>query len=261
MFEDRSKKSGYDFKKLDQNARTQTLVEKENSAKNMTEAQKRLFTIEKKPSQKPTLYENKNTEPEKGLVLENTSKVDINSLPSSKYISSFDSNLTVGEAEDLTEKEINSQVESQNQEKEVDISNILEEVNSTKINNDLINKELRNAIPAPKKNYSFRIKLIAGVYCILVALFGGWVIGNAINISKTNTNIYNSLTQTEEINADIDRIILKIKNFDNAASDPDDESLLVEMITESITVTPEEVVEPNDYTIESNWFDAFCNWF
>ena len=62
------------------------------------------------------------------------------------------------------------------------------------------------------------------------------------------------------INANIEKIVLKIKNFDDASKNPEDDSVLKEMITESIETTPEAIIEPNEYVVESNWFDAFCNW-
>ena len=134
---------------------------------------------------------------------------------------------------------------------------VLEEV---KIDEKAINKELKDIAPTPKKSYSFRIKLVTGVYCILVALFGGWVIGNAVDIARTNANIYETALEQERVSADIEKIILKIKNFDDASQNPEDDSTVKKMITETIETTPEAPVEPNEYVVESNWFDVFCNW-
>ena len=101
---------------------------------------------------------------------------------------------------------------------------------------------------------------MAGVYCILVALFGGWVIGNSIDIANTNSYIYEATTTTENLNVNITKILLEIKKYDNVTEDPKDDGLLLEMATEIIPIVPEATIEPNEYNVESNWFDKFCNW-
>ena len=219
MFNDRSK--NYDFNKLDQNARTQVILKKQEQEQELTEAQKTLFaTAHKKPVQEKTLFN-------KPL------NSDVSSLPSSKYLQSFDKNMTVEQAQELAMEEsiepkqdIKPQTQAQTQELEpetqtnIDFEHLIEEAESVKIDEKLIKKELSSATTAPKKNYSFRIKLVTGVYCILVALFGGWVIGNAIDIAQTNASLYETVASNQEINAEIGKIVLKIKNFDSASKNP-----------------------------------------
>jgi len=245
MFEDRSK--NYDFKKLDSNARTQLLIEKNEKTQNMTEAQKKLFAVQnKKKKQEPILPRHEN--------------INVSNLPSSKYLQSFSNTMTVGEAETNYQQEvINNEekieqiIQEQPPKVEVNFDNLIEEANEIKVDDKQIKKELKNATPSPKKNYSFRIKLVAGVYCILVALFGGWVIGNSIDIAQTNSNIYQATTTNNELNVNIAKIILEIKKYDNVTENPNDDSLLVEMTTEILPVIPEETTEPNEYQQESNW--------
>lgn len=248
MFEDRT--SNYDFSKLDQNARTIVITEQKRDENNMTQAQKTLFSAKQPAVKQPILNAHEN--------------VDVNSLPSSKYLQSFASNITVGEAEQV-QQEISQETQPQpepiaKEQSSINFEQVLNEANITSSTNKIVQKELKNITPAPKKNYSFRIKLVASVYCILVALFGGWVIGNSIDIINTNANIYNTVSETKEVEANIGKIVLKIKNFDDASKNPEDDSLMKEMIIESIDTTPEAIIEPNEYTKESNWFDVFCNW-
>ena len=99
-----------------------------------------------------------------------------------------------------------------------------------------------------------------GVYCILVALFGGWVIGNSVNIAKTNASLYETTSKTTEINNNILDIISDIKNLDNATGNPDDETIVVKIVTEEIEITPEQITQPTEYKKPSNWFDILCNW-
>lgn len=258
MFEDRT--NNYDFNKMDSAVRTKVITENKEKEANMTNAQKKLFSASEAKSSPPILTPHKS--------------VDVQNMPSSKYLQSFSNSLTVGEAEEINnskqadvkiEQEItnNAKIESENKTEEINsinFDNLIEESNEIKVDEKLINKELKSISPSPKKSYSFRIKLVTGVYCILVALFGGWVIGNAIDIAHTNANIYETIAENKEINANIEKIVLKIKNFDDASKNPEDDSVLKEMITESIETTPEAIIEPNEYVVESNWFDAFCNW-
>ncbi len=245
MFEDRSK--NYNFDKIDSAVRTKVITEKLENVDKMTEAQKKLFSTSN-PEQKNS-------------VLMPHSNVDVSGLPSTKYLQSFDSNLTVGEAETTTQEQILETTQEQSEQvSNINFDKIMEEASEIKVDEKTITKELKNIAPAPKKSYSFRIKLVAGVYCILVALFAGWVIGNAIDIAHTNSEIYESIAQTKEVDANIENIILKIKKYDDASKNPEDDSLLKEMITTEIETTPEAIIEPNEYIVESNWFDVFCNW-
>lgn len=243
MFEDRT--NNYDFSKLDKNARTVVITESKRDETSMTKAQKTLFSSKEHAVKQPVLSAHEN--------------LDVSNLPSSKYLQSFENTLTVGEAEQADKLEVASK-EEQKEQPSINFDDVLNETNISSATSKIVQKELKNVTPPPKKNYSFRIKLVASVYCILVALFGGWVIGNSIDIVNTNANVYDAISETKEVEANIGKIVLKIKNFDDASKDPEDDSLLKEMIIETVDTTPEAIIEPNEYTEKSNWFDVFCNW-
>lgn len=248
MFEDRTKNGSYDFNKIDSAVRTKVITETKRDEQNMTDAQKKLFSPKVENNSQPIFSPHKN--------------INVENLPSSKYIQSFGKNTTVDEATSLVE-DVEQDIETKTETKEdsnINFDALIEEVSEVKINEKNISKELKNISTTPKKSYSFRIKLVTGVYCILVALFGGWVIGNAVDIARTNANIYETVAQNERVEADIKSIVLKIKNFDDASQNPEDDSTVKKMITETIETTPETPIEPNEYTVESNWFDVICNW-
>lgn len=256
MFEDRTKINKYDFNKIDSAVRTKVITETARDEESMTEAQKKLFSAKQPKPKEPILPRHKD--------------LNVNNMPSSKYLQSFGQTMTVGEAstqtEETTETEIEPivdkkvEVKEQTKEDNINFEKLIDEASEVKIDEKTINKELKDIAPSPKKSYSFRIKLVAGVYCILVALFGGWVIGNAVDIARTNANIYETALEQDRVEADIGKIVLKIKNFDDASQNPEDDSTIKKMITETIETTPEAPIEPNEYTVESNWFDVFCNW-
>ncbi len=258
MFEDRTKGNKYDFNKIDSAVRTKVITENSRDEESMTEAQKKLFSAKQPKPKEPILPRHKD--------------LNVDNMPSSKYLQSFGQTMTVGEAsthtedveaqkvEPVVEKQVQTENEKQIKEDNINFEKLIDEASEVKIDEKAINKELKDVAPTPKKSYSFRIKLVTGVYCILVALFGGWVIGNAVDIARTNANIYETALEQERVSADIEKIVLKIKNFDDASQNPEDDSTIKKMITETIETTPEEPIEPNEYTIESNWFDVFCNW-
>jgi len=132
MFEDRSK--NYDFKKLDSNARTQLLIEKNEKTQNMTEAQKKLFAVQnKKKKQEPILPRHEN--------------INVSNLPSSKYLQSFSNTMTVGEAETNYQQEvINNEekieqiIQEQPPKVEVNFDNLIEEANEIKVDDKQIKK-------------------------------------------------------------------------------------------------------------------------
>lgn len=252
MFEDRTGNGKYDFSRYDKIARTQTLVEEKQEVQNESEAHKKLFNyaqIKKEEDEKlksRPLFEHK----------ENHKNTD--NLPSSKYLNQFQ-NQTIDDVEIEVDKAENKAIEP----KEIEKSNMDFEslVNTSKeVVGEVKQNQQPESMPAPKKNYSFRIKLVTSVYCILVALFGGWVITNAVNLARTNAEIYETTSSTEQVNQNITDIVSNINNLNNASSNPDDNTALVRIASEEITIIPEETVPPNEYKEQSNWFDAFCNW-
>ena len=260
MFEDRSK-SNYSFSKMDQHARTLVALDEKEKKQNKIEssAHKKLFG----ELEKPTTQEVK-LSVKQDIIKHNDIVEPLEKMPSSSYLKTFE-NKFVGdltEESKTKEEQQNQFVEESNNEtlNEIDFNKLIETTNNVKIDNSSINKEIKSITPKPKKNYSFRIKLVAGVYCILVALFGGWVISNTINITNTNSGIYDVTSKTSEVNANIFDIISDIKQLDNASGDPENETIVVKIATEEIQITPETIIEPNKYEVSSNWFDVFCNW-
>lgn len=244
MFEDRSK-TGYDFNKFDNQARVKVITEEKKENKQQSLAHQMLFGEVKKQSTEEVKQEVKAT-----ILKQNKAEEQIENMPSSAYLKTFE-NKTIDEFE--------VKEEQAEQTKEINFEKLLEETNGIAIEKS-VTKEIQNVVPKPKKNYSFRIKLVTGVYCILVALFGGWVISNTINISNTNASLYETTIQTTEINNNILDIISDIKQLDNASSDPEDETIVVKIITEEINIKPEAITNPNNYQKSSNWFDVICNW-
>ena len=254
MFEDRSNKNGYDFSKYDKHARTQVVVD-EKKAENNSQAYRTLFTNEK-----PKVEEKPKTDI-LGRVRKEEIKSDIkiedklSNLPSSAYLRQFENQITP-EIEDEEIQEQESEIETEN----VDFSKLIDMSENVEVSNVKIKKELKKISSEPKKSFSFRIKLVAGVYCILVALFGGWVIGNTIDLIQTNNNLNNALVKTEEINADIADVLIKMEQLDSVSPDDrKDDSLLVKITTETIEITPEAIENPNDFEESSNWFDIVCD--
>lgn len=245
MFEDRTDK--YDFKKYDQIARTKVMTETK-VVESKSEAHKKLFDYASKQEEISTQDVNntiEKTEP----------KTSLNNLPSSTYLKQFE-NQVVDEQVTLSQAEFEAEKQEQTSS-EVDYANIISNIEENTDSERLIKKEL-NKIESnkPQKSFSFRIKLVAGVYCILVALFGGWTIGNAINIAQTNSQISETIAKTQEIDQSVSEIVWKINGLNHG--DPDDDSVVVNSIT--VEISPEEINTPNEYQTKSNWFDVVCNW-
>jgi len=257
MFEDRGK---YDFTKYDKNARTQVLVEeqkKQNDLKQQSEAHKKLFNYYDED------IKNQNEFISPLEIRENTQ--ELSDLPSSSYLKQFENktieNEVIQKNEETAVAKDEDTAKVEVEKNDIDYVSLIESTQETNTNADLVKKELENISPKQKKNFSFRIKLLAGVYVILVVLFGGWVIGNAIDLAQTNAMQYETVTKTEEVSQNIFDIVTSINNLNNASGNPEDETLLVKIATEEIEITPNEIVEPNEYKKESNWFDVFINWF
>ncbi len=249
-FEDRTK--NYNFNKMDSSARTKVLVE-EGKTEFATEAHKKLFGA---------IKEEKKEEIKKEILLPkeeaNASiQEQIENLPSSNYIKSF-KDATV--PEQIEEEEEEEEEVALKDESVVNYTPIIETEVPKEISSQTIKKEIESLSKKPQKNYSFRIKLLAGVYCIVIALFGGWVITNSINISKLDQSMYQTQIETTEINNNISGVIKEIQKIDAVTGNEDEDSLLMQIVPEVIDITPEAITEPNKYEETSNWFDAICNW-
>lgn len=127
---------------------------------------------------------------------------------------------------------------------------------------EIIKEELEEHSKDQTKGYKFKFRLLTGVFCCLLAILTGWVIGNAVEIASTGSQIATEVTKGEDYSVNIAKYLSKISKLDNANKDmasPEDGSLLP--IEEIIPVTPQPLDEPTEYEHESNWFDKICNWF
>ena len=215
---------------------------------------------------KPQTHENKISDVKKNLSLNSNSQNEPNlfadisrkkleEIPSSVYLKKFE-NQKIEDIEQIKTE----MTEKKDSEFEVDFINLLNSAENIEVDTKAISKELSKETPKPKKNFSFRIKLVTGVYCILVALFGGWGIGNTINISQTNSYLYETTAKTTEINNNIVDIIGDLTKLDSVSGDPEDDTIVVKIVAEEIDIKPEAINKPNDYQKSSNWFDVICNW-
>ncbi len=129
-------------------------------------------------------------------------------------------------------------------------------------NDEQIEKELSDNSSQKPKSYKFRFRLIACVFACLVAITGGWVIGNIVEISKTSAEIAQVTQTNSEYEVNIAKLIKKISKIDSGSDDvgdPSDGSLLP--IEEIITITPQAQSDVTEYQKDSNWFDKICNFF
>ena len=127
--------------------------------------------------------------------------------------------------------------------------------------NEDVEKELQNLTNEGQKSYKFRFRLLTGVFCCIMAILVGWIIGNSIELATTSEQIASSTATQEEYNVNIAEYLSKISRLDSDAQQsdgPKDDSLLP--IDEIITITPQPLEDPTAYEEESNWFDSICNW-
>ena len=127
-------------------------------------------------------------------------------------------------------------------------------------NEEEIEEEIQTYTKPNPKGYSFRLRLCTGVMCLLIALFGGWIIGNAIEIASTSAQIAETEIAKEAYEANLVSYLQKISQLDNWNDNNvnSDSSLLP--IEEIIPITPTPLEDPTAYERESNWFDKICNW-
>ena len=154
--------------------------------------------------------------------------------------------LKVVEQQPLAEEEFEEQIES--------LYSTSLTIEST--NDEQLQEELNTYTKSETKSYKFRFRLLTGVFCCLLALLGGWIIGNIVEITSTNSQI----TEATEHFVDLKDLITNISRTDQETTpaSPSDGSLLP--IEEVIPITPLPLEEPTAYEEESNWFDKVCNW-
>ena len=169
------------------------------------------------------------------------------------------------ERKKLEEKEQEQANETEQSEQQVD-EQVESLYNSSLSLESQGEEEIKNSISSvtneKSKGYKFRFRLLTGVFCCLIAILSGWIIGNAIEISSTSSQIATQVTQGEEYNVNIAKYLQKIASLDSKTKDtppnPEDGNLLP--LEEVITITPQPLDEPTEYEKESNWFDKICNW-
>lgn len=123
-------------------------------------------------------------------------------------------------------------------------------------------EEIESTNKSNQKGYKFRFRLLTGVFCCLMAILVGWIIGNSIELASTSSNIATESATSQEYNVNIAQYLSKIEKLNDATDDvppqPGEGSLLP--IEEVITITPQPLDDPTEYEQESNWFDSICNW-
>ena len=124
-----------------------------------------------------------------------------------------------------------------------------------------LEKQINESSSATQKSYKFRFRLLGCVFACLIALSGGWIIGNVVDIVKTNAEIAEVAQSNNEYSANLVQLInkiSKIKTGEQHPSDADKGSLLP--IEDIIPITPEPLEDVTEYEQHSNWFDKICNW-
>lgn len=160
--------------------------------------------------------------------------------------------------------------EAKKEEQKEDIEEKQDEVveslyNTSLIESEVDNKEfaeeLENLTNTKKSSYKFRFRLLTGVFCCIMAILTGWIIGNFVEIASTSSQIATETASQQQYNVNIADYLSKISRLDSDvenADSPADDSLFP--IDEIITITPQPLEDPTEYEQESNWFDSICNW-
>ena len=171
------------------------------------------------------------------------------------------------EVEDKKEQEISMDKEKVDKNDE-NIENQVESLYNSSLSiqsttDENIKKELNTYDNSKPKGYQFRIRLLTGVFCCIFAILGGWIIGNAVDIASTSSQISSEIAKGEEYKVNIVEYLAKISKLDSAnesSPPPSGEGALIP-IDEIIPITPQPLEDTTAYTEESNWFDKICNWF
>ena len=127
---------------------------------------------------------------------------------------------------------------------------------------EVIQKEL-STYTKKSNDYKFKFKLLTCVFCCLLAILGGWIIGNAVEISSTSSQIATEVGKGEEYQVNIIEYLTKIGKLDDNVNQtpPNPENGSLFPIDEIIPITPQPLEDTTAYEQESNWFDKICNWF
>lgn len=171
------------------------------------------------------------------------------------------------EVEEISEKvndekvEQKQDLEQQVEEQQISQESLFGEIDKIEsTNQEEIEEEIQAYTKSNNKGYSFRMRLCTGVMCLLIALFGGWIIGNAIEIASTSAQIAETEIAKDAYEANLVSYLQKISQLDNwNDNNVNNDSALIP-IEEIIPITPTPLEDPTSYERESNWFDKICNW-
>ena len=125
----------------------------------------------------------------------------------------------------------------------------------------IMEEELDTYSNSNTKSYKFKFRLLTGVFCCIMAILTGWIIGNAIEISTTTSQIGQEVTKQGDYNVNIADYMNKIRKLDDNMKNSENGNEALSPIEDIIPITPEPLDNPTEYEEESNWFDKLCNWF
>lgn len=171
------------------------------------------------------------------------------------------------EVEEISEKvndekvEQKQDLEQQVEEQQISQESLFGEIDKIEsTNQEEIEEEIQAYTKSNNKGYSFRMRLCTGVMCLLIALFGGWIIGNAIEIASTSAQIAETEIAKDAYEANLVSYLQKISQLDNWNDNNVNSDSALIPIEEIIPITPTPLEDPTSYERESNWFDKICNW-
>lgn len=171
------------------------------------------------------------------------------------------------EQENKLAQEKTKEIQTKQEEKQVEradkqLDNLFAQSLEIKETHDKqLEQQINESSVAKPKNYKFRFRLLGCVFACLVALTGGWIIGNIVEISKTSVEIAQVTQKNSEYSVNIAQLLNKISKIETGETKPNspsDGSLLP--IEEVIPITPQPLEDVTEYEQHSNWFDKICNW-
>ena len=168
---------------------------------------------------------------------------------------------TPAKIEEETVETIEQTLEEQVENQKIESESLFGEIDKIETSNEEeIQEEIQAYTKPNPKGYSFRMRLCTGVMCLLIALFGGWIIGNAIEIASTSAQIAETEMTKDLYEANLVSYLQKISQLDNWNDNNINSDSTLIPIEEIIPIIPTPLEDPTAYERESNWFDKICNW-
>lgn len=168
---------------------------------------------------------------------------------------------TPAKIEEETVETIEQTLEEQVENQKIESESLFGEIDKIETSNEEeIQEELQAYTKPNPKGYSFRMRLCTGVMCLLIALFGGWIIGNTIEIASTSAQIAETEMTKDLYEANLVSYLQKISQLDNWNDNNINSDSTLIPIEEIIPIIPTPLEDPTAYERESNWFDKICNW-